>query len=160
MRRSEREVTDLKEIIKIISQCEVVRLGLVDNGQPYIVPLSFAFTEESGDITFFFHSAAAGRKMDLMKANPRVCFEMDCLLNISRNEVPCNWSAEYESIMGYGEILFINHDEDKKTAMDLIMRRYGYEGKLEYSPSAFSRTALYKLSVKEITAKRNIRKAG
>jgi len=157
MRRKDREVTDLNEIIDIISRCEVIHLGLVDDGRPYIVPLSFAHEETNGQITFVFHSAAEGRKIDIMKRNPHACFEMECSLKITRHEVLSKWSTEYESVMGYGEVEYIENDSERKHTMDLLVKRYGYEGVPEYSPQIFARTALYKLTVSEISGKRNVK---
>ena len=156
MRRRDREVTDLEEITKIINKCEILHLGLVDNGVPYVVPLNFSFAENGGQMSFFFHSALEGRKIDIMKRNPFVCFELDCFFKITEGDIPCEWSAEHESVIGYGEIQFIEGFDEKKAALDLIMKKYGFEGTPEYSPNVFSRTALYKLSVSEITGKRNV----
>ena len=155
MRRRDREVTDFKEIVGIIDKCEVIRLGFVDDGKAYIVPLNFAYEEDGGQVTIVFHSALEGRKIDIMKENPCVCFEMDCPLGIARAETACEWSAEYESVIGYGDVRFIENDGEKKAAMDLIMKRYGYVGTPEYLPSVVSRTALYRLSVSELAGKRN-----
>ena len=154
MRRYDREVTDFEEIVEIISRCDVIRIGFSEDGIPYIVPLNFAYEANDGQITFFFHSAAKGKKIDIIKKNPYVCFELDRFKIIS-DKIPCKWSAEYESIIGYGKIHFIDHYDEKKSAMDLIMKRYGFEGNCEYSPEVFSRTVLYKLSVNKITGKRN-----
>ena len=156
MRRKDREVTDFHEIIDIVSRCEVIRLGLVDDEKPYIVPLNYAFEEIDGQVTFYFHSALEGRKIDIIKKNPYACFEMDCSLKITRNEVLSKWSTEYESVIGYGDIERIEDAAEKKRAMDLIVKRHGFEGVPEYSDRIFSVTALYKLTVSEISGKRNI----
>ncbi len=42
MRRKDREVTDFAEIVRIIDQCAIVRIGLADGDFPYIVPVNFA----------------------------------------------------------------------------------------------------------------------
>ena len=156
MRRKDREVTDLHEIIDIISRCEIIRLGLVDDGKPYVVPLNFAYEETGGQVGFVFHSALEGRKIDIMKKNPHVCFEMDCSFKITRNAELSKWSTEYESVMGYGDIEVIVNDDERKYAMDLLVKRYGYEGVPKYSPQIFAKTAMYKLAVCELTGKRNI----
>jgi nitroimidazol reductase NimA-like FMN-containing flavoprotein (pyridoxamine 5'-phosphate oxidase superfamily) len=158
MRRKDREITDLKEIIRIIDKCDIIRLGLSDEGIPYIVPLNFAYEAREEPIIFYFHSATEGRKIDILKKNPYVCFELDGSFQIIQNETPCKWSAEHESVVGYGNVGFINDDREKKTAMDLIMHRYGYEGIPEYSPAVFNRTLVYKLTVCQITGKSYIKK--
>ena len=156
MRRKDREVTEFSEIMDIVSRCEVIRLGLADDGKPYVVPLNFAYEESGGQINFVFHSAQEGRKIDIIKKNPHVCFEMDCSFEITRNEELSKWTTQYESVIGYGDVEFIENADAKKHAMDLIVKRYGYEGVPEYSSHMLAQTALHKLTVSEITGKRNV----
>jgi len=157
MRRKDREVTELSEIIGMINRCEVLHLGLVDDGRPYIVPLNFGFEEKDGQLTFVFHSAKEGRKIDVIKRNPNACFELSRLHKIIRGEKPAGWTARYESVIGYGELRPLESAAEKTAAMDMIMRKYGYEGVPEYAPQAIDETAVYKLSVSEITGKRNMK---
>ncbi len=156
MRRKDREVLDLNEIMKIVGKCEVVRLGMVDNGVPYIVPLNFGYELRGETLTLYFHSALQGRKIGILKANPSACFEMDCSCKIIKEETPCEWSAEYESVIGYGNISFIENADERKSALDAVMRRYGFEGVLEYNEAVFQRTSLYKLVVDSMTCKRKV----
>ena len=67
MRRKDREITDLNEIIKIVSECDVLHLGMCDNGVPYVVPVNFGFTYEDETFTFYVHGAASGKKIDILK---------------------------------------------------------------------------------------------
>ena len=98
MRRSDREVKDVKEIIEIMKRCDVCRLALNDeSGFPYIIPLNFGLIVKNGrdasavprdlrindskdsvGIRLFFHGALEGTKIDLMRRDPRASFEMDC----------------------------------------------------------------------------------
>ena len=50
MRRKDREVTGFSEIMKIVEQCEIVRLGLSDGDYPYIVPKNFAYEVKGAHI--------------------------------------------------------------------------------------------------------------
>ena len=157
MRRRDREVTDLGEIVAIIGRCEVLHLGLVDDGKPYIVPLNYGFEEKDGQITLVFHSAQEGRKIDIIKRNPSACFELSRIHKIIRGEKPAGWTARYESVIGYGDVEIIENVAEKTAAMDLIMKKHGYEGVPEYAPQAIDETAICKLTVSEITAKRNMK---
>src|SRR5512133_3293331 len=71
MRRSEREITDRGELRRVLEDARVCRLAMADGGRPYLVPLSFAL---DGD-DLVLHSARAGRKLELLRRNPEVCFE-------------------------------------------------------------------------------------
>ena len=65
MRRSDREITDLGEILSIINDCKVIHLAMVDDGEPYLLPLNFGYSYENGAFSFFCHSAREGRKLDI-----------------------------------------------------------------------------------------------
>ena len=72
MRRSDREITDLGEILSIINDCKVIHLAMVDDGEPYLLPLNFGYACEGGAFSFFCHSAREGRKLDILRKNPTV----------------------------------------------------------------------------------------
>ena len=78
MRRTDREVNNFDEIIKIVEKCDICRLALIDNDVPYIVPLNFGFTTENRKLTLYFHGADKGKKHELIKKNNHASFEMDC----------------------------------------------------------------------------------
>ena len=78
MRRKDREVTDLSDIIGIMENCDVCRLALNDDGYPYILPLNFGMAVNGDKITLYFHSALEGYKVGLIRNDNRASFEMDC----------------------------------------------------------------------------------
>ena len=77
MRRSDREVTDIDQIMEIVDQAKILHLGMFAEGYPYVVPLHYGYEYENGVLTFYLHSAGEGRKMDLIRANPNVCVELE-----------------------------------------------------------------------------------
>ena len=82
MRRKDREVTDFEKIIRIIDECQIVRLGLADGDYPYIVPVNFAYKVTDDQITLYIHGAMAGRKYEMLCKNPVCSFEMDIPLEM------------------------------------------------------------------------------
>ena len=50
---------------------------MTDGGVPYIVPLNYGYEYADGELTFYFHSAKEGRKLEILKKNPTVCLELD-----------------------------------------------------------------------------------
>ncbi|GHU80518.1 pyridoxamine 5'-phosphate oxidase [Clostridia bacterium] len=156
MRRSDREVSDMQGILEIIDKCQVARLGLSDNGAPYIVPLNFGYEYNGGKLVFYFHSAREGRKVDILKSNPKVCFELDSLLQVKKDDDPCKWTSLYESVIGYGEISFVEDADGKKAAMDALMRHCGFSGTPRYDSAVFARTQIFRLDVETVTGKRHI----
>lgn len=151
MRRHDKEIKDRKVIDSILENASVCRLGFVDNGEAYIVPVNYAYKDE----TIYIHSAPHGRKMDIIRANKFVSFEITGSEEIIVNEVPCEWSAKYRSVMGTGIITIENNPDLKKAGLDLIMRKYGAKGELSYDEGSFSRMVLLKLMVGAVTGKQS-----
>jgi uncharacterized protein len=124
MRRKDREVSTQEDLKSIIDKCKVCHLAMVDNGLPYVVPLSFGYTLENNQLTLFFHSARTGRKLDILKNNPGVCFEIsfEGKMGFIENPDPCNSGFYFESIIGFGRVEFIEEVRPKCTALTLLMK--------------------------------------
>ena len=66
MRKFQREITDRNELLSVLDACQTIRLGLYDDGYPYVVPLSFGYEQINGKIVIYFHCAKEGKKIDLL----------------------------------------------------------------------------------------------
>ena len=65
MRRADREMKDINEIIKVMEKCDTCRLALNDEEYPYILPLNFGMEIIEGKIILYFHGATEGKKCDI-----------------------------------------------------------------------------------------------
>ena len=155
MRRKDREVTDFNEIVKIIDECQILRLGLADGDFPYIVPVNFSYTVEGQQITFYIHGALAGRKYDLLTANPKCSFEMDIPLEMDCIVEKKDVTMRYKSVMGTATVEFLEGDDKQRAIDEVIMARYEETRNFEYNQATVSRTAVAKITVLDITAKVN-----
>ena len=153
MRRKDREITEKQEIFNIIQKCDVCRLAFFDEKFPYIVPLNFGATLENDTITLYFHGANAGKKMELLQKNNAVAFEMDCSHKLIEGEKACDYTMTYESVCGTGFLEKIAEDQ-KIQAFTAIMKQYTQKD-LDFQPERIKATTLLKLTVNEITAKKN-----
>ena len=123
MRRKDRQITDRKAIDDIIRRSHVCRLGMCDDGQPYVVPLNFGYDGHS----LYFHGATEGRKIDVLKRNNRVCFEFDTPEEVIPADQACRWSTKYESVIGFGTARIVEDLETKRQALGWIMRQHSRE---------------------------------
>ncbi len=155
MRRSDREITEPEKQLEILRRCNVLHLGLCDGGRPYVVPLSFGIRPGAGGTALYFHCASSGRKLDIIRINPQVCFAADRLLKIAEAEKACSWTAEYESAMGEGRAVIVVDPAEKSEGLLRVMRHYGYEGAPEFDPAVFAHTAVVRIDVESLTAKSN-----
>lgn len=122
MTRRERQITDIDEIIKILDKSKVLHLGLVDGDEPYVVPMNYGYTMENGKLTLYLHCANRGRKLDLIRKNPKVFFEMECDIVPFESDVACKYGITYASIMGKGNAKIVNDTEEKKFALSALMK--------------------------------------
>lgn len=155
MRKSDREIKDIGDILSVLKKCEIARLGLSDKGVPYVVPLHFAIEEQNGAIIVFFHCAGAGRKLDIMRENPMACFEADRVEKILRRELACNFTTAYESVIGFGKLSIIDDTKEKTHALSLIVKKLGFVGEPSFSSEALAATTVLRLPLDEVSGKRH-----
>ncbi|MGA8754455.1 pyridoxamine 5'-phosphate oxidase family protein [Candidatus Deferrimicrobium sp.] len=148
MRRADKEIADREEIDKILRKATVCRLGLLDGTIPYIVPLSFGYEGN----TLYFHSAHEGKKVDLLKRNAVVCFEVDVDAEPVRSETACGWTMRYRSVIGSGTASFVEDHGGKSAAMQIIMRQYT-DGLYEFPEEMLRKIDVIKVAIREISGK-------
>lgn len=153
MRRKDREITDREEMLKIMNECDCCRLGLVDKDVAYIVPMNFGYEVHDNKITLYFHGAMEGRKIDLLKRNTVVTFEMDVKHELVTADKACGYSYLYQSIMGTGKAIFVTSANDKAYGLTKIMEHYTQESQWSFEPKVLDRTAVIKLEVSECSCK-------
>lgn len=153
MRRKEREVTDLKRMKEIMEACRVCHLGMADGKSVYIVPLNFGFFEKNGHFTLYFHGAKEGRKVDLIQKNQYAGFQMETGYELKCADIACNYSANYQSIIGEGAITTLDTLERKKEALQLIMWHQTGKQDWDFSPQMLEATCVMKLEVEKLSCK-------
>lgn len=159
MRRRDREVVGLTNILTILDKCDIMRIGLCVDNKPYVVPMNFAYEEIDEKVYIYFHCASKGKKLDIIAQNSNVCFEADCSYKTVKAENACDWSAEFESVIGDGEITIQKDEIQKVRALDTLMKRYGFPGKPYYNPSELAAVTVLQICVTTITGKRKMKKA-
>lgn len=154
MRKANREVKCRKEMIDIIRRCDVIRLAFNNGDYPYIVPLNFGFEDKGDQLTFYFHSALEGTKVDIMKNDNRASFEMDTKHELQYDEAKGYCTMSYESVIGRGKIRILS-EEEKMDALKKLMAQYHSADEEKYfNPAAIPRTLVYALEVESMTGKR------
>jgi len=152
MRRQDKQITDPQIIEEILSKSELCRLGFVDNSEAYIVPVNFGYS----DGVIYIHSALQGRKMDILRKNNAVSFEITLSSEVLEKEKACNWGTRYRSVMGIGSISIETVPDIKRKGLDIIMKKYGApDNILVYDEASLSRVALLKLTINNVTAKQS-----
>lgn len=170
MRRKDREMS--KEFaMQIIDKSQYGLISLCDGDQPYGVPLSIVRYRQA----LYFHSGVDGRKVEILKENPKVSVAFigdvkvpDNFTNEELDEIALDeskamilissvFTTEFESTIVIGKVKLVEDKEEKIKAMKLICKKYT-PTKMKYFDLAISaglnRTNVYKIEIEEITGKR------
>lgn len=96
---------EIEEVLKIQL---IGRIGCHADGITYVVPVSYAYDGDS-----IYGHTWEGRKIDMMRKNPSVCFEADHLENMA------NW----KSVICWGKFEELQAEDAKRDAIEKLMRR-------------------------------------
>jgi nitroimidazol reductase NimA-like FMN-containing flavoprotein (pyridoxamine 5'-phosphate oxidase superfamily) len=84
------------------------RIGCHAGNTTYIVPISYAYMDK----TIYCHSRP-GTKIDMMRQNPEVCFEVDKLTDMA------NW----KSVIAWGTFQELDDKDERKRALEFLVNR-------------------------------------
>ncbi len=156
MRRKDREVTDIDEIKDILDLCKTCHMAMIEENMPYIVPLSYGYEIEENTLTLYFHSAKEGRKIDILRKNNQVCYEMSSEGEPLHAEIPCNSGYYFSSIIGTGEVIFVEDEEEKcKALTKMFVQQTGKE--VIFNAQQAQAVCVYKIISTEFTGKRKLK---
>ncbi len=153
MRRSDREIKDEKLIESFIAKEQIMRIAFYDDGEIYIVPINYGYTNDSGKYTFYFHGAKAGRKYELSKASPNIGFEIDGNYELLEADVACDFSAKFQSVVGTGRLNIVEDRREKIKGLNILMRQMSGKSEWQYSEGMLNAVAVYRIDADKISCK-------
>lgn len=150
MRRKEQEITDRAELYRILREARLCRLAMTGDDGPYLVPLTFALDGQD----LVLHSARVGRKIEALRRNPAVCFEVEEGVEVAAADTACDFGMRFRTVIGFGAVEFVEDRAERTRLLALFGPRYGAPaGPL---PDAeIERTCVLRLRVRELTGKRS-----
>ena len=135
-------------------------LGLVDDGEPYLVNQLFVYAPE--ERAAFLHGAHTGRTRSIVEAagDAPACLTASRMGRLLPAEMPVDFDVEYASVVAYGSLSLVEGSEAKRSALERILAAFApqLEAGEDYEPiaeSSIERTSVYRLDVDGWSAKRN-----
>ncbi len=150
MRREEKEITAIDDIEKIIKKALCCRIGMIDDDEPYIVPVSFGYERN----TLYFHGAFEGRKIGLIRKNNKVCFEIDTDVVMVEDFESRSCTAKYRSVMGTGRAFILESDEEKSRGLKSIIKQYGMKD-FDFPKTRLDKTIVVRVDISSIIGKKS-----
>ena len=158
MRKSNKRITDMAVIVDLLNTVPVGRLGTIGpDGWPMIKPLNFAYL----DGRLYFHCALEGEKLDHIRYESRVCFELDLPIAYVQgtHEHPCRAEYLYRSIIIRGQARLIEESAEKVRALDALMAKYQpAETFGAYPEEKLAITGIVRIDIEEVVGKEDLGK--
>ena len=154
MRRKDKEITDSKEIRKIIEDAVYCNVAMCQNNNPYVVPMNFGFQEDY----VYLHSVNEGWKIDILKENPQVCIAIVQKVQFIKSLNICRSSMKYNSVLIFGKAEFILDQIEREKALGFIVRHYDKnieKDALEFSKYDLDKLTLLKVKIEKVTGKKS-----
>ncbi len=114
------KIKDQKILEEILLEAQYLRLALCNDDRPYIVPMSFGYKNDA----VYLHSSRKGTKIDLIRKNKNVCFEVDDFYQTLPSDEPCSYYMKYRSIVGYGTATILGKKEEIKDGLQIIIDHF------------------------------------
>jgi len=127
------EIKSKEKIIEFLSSQQTGRISSIDeNGYPQIIPMNFVFINDA----VYMHSHIRGEKLDNIRRNKKVGFEVDKSLEFlpSYFSDPTDASLAdtlYISVVIKGNGSIVSDKEEKTTALNGLIKKYQPEGGYE-----------------------------
>ena len=149
MRRKDREITDIQEIHNILASANVCRLAMCNCDRPYIVPMNYGFDTDR----LYLHCASEGTKLELIRANPSVCFEVDVDVEVISGAKACDWTVRYRSVVGYGQARVVDNIMEKAQGLTILMRQFSNQA-FEFPVETLHGVTVVRVDIESMTGKK------
>jgi nitroimidazol reductase NimA-like FMN-containing flavoprotein (pyridoxamine 5'-phosphate oxidase superfamily) len=150
MRKKEKEIKDRAEIEAILCEAEICRIALCDGDTPYIVPVNFGYKDNK----LYLHSAREGRKLDIIRKNNKVCFEVDVDYQLVVCGAPCDWGMRYRSVIGTGRAHVIEDEDGRKEGFRILAEHYCSDADA-IRESSMKGAVIIRIDIEEMIGKRS-----
>ena len=151
MRKNEKEIKDNAIIEDILRTNHVCRIALSHNDFPYIVSMNYGYK----DGVIYLHSASEGKKIDIIKSNNNVCFEITDSVKTIHSGEACKFTTAYRSVIGFGKIHIVDSVDEKKEGLLSLMTQHTFKSDWDMPAEAIDKQTVLKITIDEITGKRS-----
>ena len=124
MKRKHNQITDQRFIDTFLGKSRIGRLATTgSDGYPYITPVNYVYL----DGLIYFHCARAGEKLDNIRRESRVCFQVDqplAYLDLAfadNHEKPCAVTQFYHCVIIRGQAKVVENIEEKVKALNALV---------------------------------------
>jgi nitroimidazol reductase NimA-like FMN-containing flavoprotein (pyridoxamine 5'-phosphate oxidase superfamily) len=145
LRRSDKQLNDSDEIEQLLASVRIMTVACCLKNEPYLFTVDFVWEPQTRQL--WFHSATEGRKMDILKANPRVCVTVV----EDRGYIEGECDHAYRSLILDGEANVVTDLAEKRRALELLARKHEPQPETVLARFAGDEEAVRKVAIVRIT---------
>jgi len=145
LRRSDKELSDPDEIERVLASVRIMTVACCLGNEPYLFTVDFVWEPHARQL--WFHSASEGRKMDIIKANPRVCVTVV----EDRGYIHGECDHAYRSLILDGEAQVVTDLAEKRRGLELLTRKHERQPETVLARLAGDEEALRNVAIVRIT---------
>ena len=124
MRRAERAIAGADDVFETLLRCDALSLALCGEDAPYVVPVNFGAERKDGKIVLYLHCAGGGKKLELLKKDPRASICAFRHFGVYGADSPCSYTADYESVCGSGRAEIVTDEPSRLHALRVLLSHY------------------------------------
>jgi nitroimidazol reductase NimA-like FMN-containing flavoprotein (pyridoxamine 5'-phosphate oxidase superfamily) len=130
-------------------------LVMCQDEEPYAVPINHAYQ----DGRLYFHCAPTGRKLDMIRANPSVCYVVNTYFGDPEHLDGTRCHGDWESVIAYGKARVIEDPDELREAFTIFMEYYS-PSHFKPSEESLKTTRAIIIDVESMTARREAPQEG
>jgi len=150
MRRHDKQIQDKQEIVDILSLGKVIRIAF-SGAEPYVLPLNYGYSKGA----IYIHCAPVGKKLDLIKDNPKVAFEVTIDDSLKSGETACAFGYRYRCVIGSGTAFIVEDEWEKISGLNILMKQQAGLHNPVYEKEMVDKVTVFKVIISEMTGKKS-----
>lgn len=152
MRRNDRTVKDIYKFKEIVSKCQVVRVTICKDDEPYLVPLKYGYEFNDEELILYCYCSNKSKNLDILDKNPNIFIEIDDEENLVKDNTPYEFEFKYSSIKSPGKVEFIYNIYDKIHGLNKIIEHCSSKGNNELKHKTLNEIVLLKITCNNLSA--------
>lgn len=154
LRRHDKAIESPEQCTKILASVRTISLSMCADNEPYLITLNHGWDPEHQCL--YFHSAPTGKKIDMLRKNPRI-WGM-AVEDLGYLDGRCDHA--YRSLMFGGTVKFLENDADKRHALEIMIRQHESDPKAviaeQLTKTRVAGTTIARIDIDQMSGKESL----
>ncbi len=154
LRRHDKAIESAEDCAEILASVRTISLSMCADNEPYLITLNHGWDPEHQCL--YFHSAPTGKKIDMLRKNPRI-WGM-AIEDLGYLDGRCDHA--YRSVMFDGNVTFIEDDTAKRHALEVMIRQHESDPEAviteQLTPARVTGTTIARININQMSGKESL----